>query len=141
MTTSDTVESLGSGIPRILRAYGEDCFKFTDNFIRIILPISVQDGTQSAPSRHPVGTQSISDVENLNKLIVFCTEARSFGEMLAFMGLADRTKFRRKYIHPLLEAGILEQTIPNKPKSQNQKYQLTAKGLGILYSLNNAKKI
>ena len=94
-----------------------------------------------APSRHPVGTQSISDVENLNKLIVFCNEARSFGEMLAFMGLTDRTKFRRKYIHPLLEAGILEQTIPNKPKSQNQKYQLTAKGLGILYSLNNAKKI
>ena len=39
----ELVESLGSGIPRILRAYGEDCFKFTDNFIRIILPISVQD--------------------------------------------------------------------------------------------------
>lgn len=26
----ELVESLGSGIPRILRAYGEDCFKFTD---------------------------------------------------------------------------------------------------------------
>ena len=50
----ELVESLGSGIPRILRAYGEDCFKFTDNFIRITLPISVQDGTQSAPSWHPV---------------------------------------------------------------------------------------
>ena len=48
------IESLGSGIPRILRAYGEDCFKFTDNFIRITLPISVQDGTQSEPGRHPV---------------------------------------------------------------------------------------
>jgi len=53
----ELVESLGSGIPRILRAYGEDCFKFTDNFIRITLPISVQDGTQSAPSWHPVSTQ------------------------------------------------------------------------------------
>jgi predicted HTH transcriptional regulator len=53
----ELVESLGSGIPRILRAYGEDCFKFTDNFIRITLPISVQDGTQSAPSQHPVSTQ------------------------------------------------------------------------------------
>ena len=130
MTTSDTVESLGSGIPRILRAYGEDCFKFTDNFIRITLPISVQDGTQSAPS-----------VENIDKLIVFCTEARSFGEMLAFMGLTDRTKFRRKYIRPLLEAGVIEQTMPEKPNSQNQKYRLTAQGLGILYSRNNAKKI
>ena len=53
-----------------------------------------------APSRHPVGTQSVPNIENLDKLIVFCTEARSFGEMLAFMGLTDRTKFRRKYIHP-----------------------------------------
>ena len=94
-----------------------------------------------APSWHPVGTQSVPNIENLDKLIVFCTEARSFGEMLAFMGLTDRTKFRRKYIHPLLEAGILELTIPEKPNSQNQKYRLTAKGSGILDSLNNTKNI
>ena len=59
--------------------------------------------------------------------------------MLAFIGFADRTKFRRKYIHPLLEAGILEQTIPNKPKSQNQKYQLTAKGIALKDSQTNNK--
>ena len=39
----ELVETLGSGIPRILRAYGEDCFKFTDNFIRITLPISTEE--------------------------------------------------------------------------------------------------
>ena len=147
----ELVESLGSGIPRILRAYGEDCFKFTDNFIRITLPISVQDGTQSAPSRHPVSTQSAPSwhpvstqsapsVENIDKLIVFCSEARSFSEMLAFMNLTDRTKFRRKYIHPLLEAGILELTIPEKPNSQNQKYRLTAKGLALQNSLNSTSR-
>ena len=36
------VESLGSGIPRILQAYGEESFRFSENFIRIILPVSVQ---------------------------------------------------------------------------------------------------
>lgn len=36
----ELVESLGSGIPRILRAYGTDCFRFTENFIRLTLPIS-----------------------------------------------------------------------------------------------------
>jgi ATP-dependent DNA helicase RecG len=51
--------------------------------------------------------------------------------MLAFMGFVDRTKFRRKYIHPLLEAGILEQTIPDNPDSRNQKYRLTAKGVAL----------
>lgn len=56
----ELVESLGSGIPRILQAYGEDCFKFTDNFIRITFPISEQDGTQSAPSRSLMLKTSIS---------------------------------------------------------------------------------
>ena len=92
-----------------------------------------------APSRHPVGTQLVPSVENIDKLIVFCTEARSFGEMLAFMGLTDRTKFRRKYIRPLLEAGIIEQTMPEKPNSRNQKYQLTAKGLELIEHLKRNK--
>ena len=108
-------------------------------FILITFPISVQDVTQLAPSRHPVSTQSIPNAENIDGLINFCTEARSFGEMLAFMGLTDRTKFRRKYIHPLLEAGILEQTMPEKPNSRNQKYQLTTKGLELIEQLKNNK--
>ena len=78
-------------------------------------------------------------MENIDKLIVFCTEARSFGEMLAFMGLTDRTKFRRKYIRPLLEADIIEQTMPEKPNSRNQKYQLTAKGLELVEHLKRNK--
>ena len=92
-----------------------------------------------APSRHPVGTQSIPNAENIDRLIIFCTEARSFGEMLAFMDLTDRTKFRRKYIHPLLNASILEQTMPDKPNSRNQKYQLTAKGLELVEHLKSNK--
>lgn len=92
---------------------------------------------KSAPSRHPVGTQSIPRAENIDELINFCTEARSFGEMLAFMDLTDRTKFRRKYIHPLLNAGILEQTMPDKPNSRNQKYQLTMKGLELIEHLKS----
>ena len=131
----DLVESLGSGIPRILRIYGEDCFKFTDNFIRITLPKSGNIGTQLAPSRHPVGTQSVLEVENIDKLIIFCYNEPQLSDMLEFMGLKDRTKFRRKYIHPLLDTGILELTIPDKPKSQHQKYRLTAKGVEIAEKL------
>ena len=59
----NNVESLGSGIPRILRAYGEDCFKFTDNFIRIIQPITAHEGTKMELSWHPVGTQLIQSVQ------------------------------------------------------------------------------
>lgn len=31
----ELVEHLGSGVPRILESYSKDCFKFTDNFLRM----------------------------------------------------------------------------------------------------------
>ncbi len=34
------VEHLGSGVPRILESYSRDCFKFTDNFVRMSFPSS-----------------------------------------------------------------------------------------------------
>ena len=33
----DIVEQLGSGVPRILKAYGKDVFEITDNYIRVVL--------------------------------------------------------------------------------------------------------
>jgi ATP-dependent DNA helicase RecG len=35
----ELVEQLGSGIPRILQFYGRECFKFSDNFIRMSFPV------------------------------------------------------------------------------------------------------
>lgn len=35
----EMVEQLGSGVPRILQTYGEDCFYFSDNFIRMTFPV------------------------------------------------------------------------------------------------------
>jgi len=34
------VEQLGSGLPRILKVYPKECFKFTANFLRITLPVN-----------------------------------------------------------------------------------------------------
>ena len=36
----DLVEQLGSGVPRILKAYGKQAFQISENFIRVILPFS-----------------------------------------------------------------------------------------------------
>ncbi len=41
---------------------------------------------------------------------------------------SDRTKFRKKYLNPLIGEGLLEMTIPDKPQSSLQRYRLTAKG-------------
>ena len=36
----EMVEHLGSGLPRITEFYGPDCFRFTENFLRITFPAS-----------------------------------------------------------------------------------------------------
>ena len=39
----------------------------------------------------------------------------------------NRSRFRKNFVTPLIKSGLLEQTIPDKPKSSNQKYVATAK--------------
>ena len=60
--------------------------------------------------------------EKFEKLLAFCEEARSLQEMMQCLGLTDRKHFRRHYLKPLLEAGKISMTMPDKPKSSRQKY-------------------
>jgi hypothetical protein len=47
-------------------------------------------------------------------------------------GRTDRTKFRDQVLRPLIEAGLLELTIPDKPTSPHQRYRATAVGQALL---------
>jgi len=51
--------------------------------------------------------------------------------------LKHRDNFTDKYLKPALEAGFIEMTIPEKPRSSNQKYRLTIKGKLILRGLKS----
>ncbi|KAF0218352.1 MAG: putative transcriptional [Geobacteraceae bacterium] len=79
-----------------------------------------QVGTKLALSRH--------QVEILRK----CTEESAITDLMAIAGRTDRTKFRHQVLTPLLEEGLLEMTIPEKPTSSKQRYRLTAKGKAAL---------
>ena len=53
-------------------------------------------------------------------------------ELMAISGRSDRTKFRQQVINPLLVDGLIEMTIPDKPRSSLQKYRLTDKGKALI---------
>jgi len=43
------------------------------------------------------------------------------------LALKDDEHFRTAYLQPALDAGLIEMTIPDKPRSSRQQYRLTAK--------------
>jgi hypothetical protein len=56
----------------------------------------------------------------------------SRGELQQVVGLKDREHFRKTYLEPLLTAGWLEMTIPEKPRSRHQRYRTTESGKAAL---------
>jgi Fic family protein len=43
-------------------------------------------------------------------------------ELMDKVGIKSRSSFKKNYLDPLLESGMIEMTIPNKPMSRNQRY-------------------
>lgn len=74
------------------------------------------------PSRDQVGVQVYNQEELLKLLNALKTEqsAQALAELLS---TSSRT-VKRKYLSPLLAAGIIALTIPDKPQSSKQKYKL-----------------
>jgi hypothetical protein len=58
--------------------------------------------------------------------------ANSREELQAKLKLVDRHNFKKLYLIPALEAGLIERTIPEKPNSRLQRYRLTAKGQSLI---------
>ena len=53
---------------------------------------------------------------------------------MAEIGLKHWKTFQMNYLNPLLEASLLERTIPDKLRSSKQKHRLTQKGKEMLKS-------
>lgn len=112
----DLVEQLGSGIPRILQAYTQDSFHFSENFLRVTLPTA-----ESV-------THTEQDTQQVKELLKVFMGVHSRSELQEMLGLSDRENFRKNYLQPAIEAGLIALNFPDKPTSRNQKYYLTEKG-------------
>lgn len=64
----------------------------------------------------------VSTQDRIDRLLEFCSEARTREEMQTLLGIATREYFRKAILKPLLDSGKLKMTLPDKPNSKNQKY-------------------
>lgn len=139
----EMVEYLGSGIPRILQAYTKQAFRFTENFTRMCFPsaetptvatsgkASGNDSTpQATPQAAPQATPQV------RSLLTVLTKPLSISEILELLGKSDRRNVRIHYVQAAIKLGLVEPTLPDKPKSPLQKYQLTPAGIALQQQLN-----
>jgi schlafen-like transcriptional regulator len=66
---------------------------------------------------------SVREEKNLVLLLACLVEPQSASTLSQRLGLTDRT-LRNRYLSKLLQAAVIEGTIPEKPTSRNQRYKL-----------------
>ncbi len=83
--------------------------------------------------REQVVSKSVSkSMSKSIRIIDFLTQERRRDEILQYLGISNHSRNYDTYVVPLINHNIIEMTVPNKPKSQHQKYRLTAKGKKLL---------
>jgi ATP-dependent DNA helicase RecG len=90
-----------------------------------------QVGTKLGPSWDQVGTKSDLSSDQVQVLVI-AQPHRSVSELMTACGRTNRTKFRNQVLDPLLEMGLIEMTIPDKPRSPKQQYRTTQAGRNVL---------
>ena len=123
------IEQWGSGIPRIFREAEElglpelqimeigMRLRFT---VTLAERITVQEATEQV-------TEQVRRILNCLK-----NEPLGARDVMQSLGLRHRPTFLYDYLQPAMDAGLVEMTQPESPKSPTQKYRLTAKGKAAL---------
>ena len=159
---SSFLESWGSGVSRMVdacRVQGvpEPEYEVNGGFVTIVFrrpddsemdqkdTRNVPEGTKQSLSSHQVeglsrdqvGTRLGLSWDQVEKLLACTIQAVSAADIRMVMNMTNATKFKRKYINPLLEMGVLQMTQPDAPKSPTQKYYLTELGRKLLGGSEN----
>lgn len=96
-------------------------------FVELMLEIirdTLKDTTVVGRSTDQGSDQVTDQDDTINRLLsVLGEEELPAAELMKRLGLSHRPTFRKNYLTPALEKGLIERTIPDKPNSKNQKYR------------------
>jgi ATP-dependent DNA helicase RecG len=131
----DIVEYLGSGMPRILKAYPKESFIFTANFIRTVFPISREalELERESMMQAELGLESGLESETAKNVVrVLAKQPLQRAEIARALGHDQVSGAVNRAVKELLVKQLIEYTVPDKPNSRLQKYRLTAMGTALL---------
>lgn len=123
------IEKAGTGIRHIrenVRAQGcaEPEFESGSFFTATFRPNPDVRARADEQPRTPAADQVTREVRLLRAISGEMTRL----QIQQALGLTHSGHFRAMYLRPALEAGLIEMTVPDKPRSKNQRYRLTTAG-------------
>jgi ATP-dependent DNA helicase RecG len=134
-------EGRGTGIPKIIRACQENGSSLpvihTDHersFFMMEFPIHQYFRNMDVHVTNHVADHVTDHVtDHVRKLVMIIGNRElSSHEIMQEMGLIHRPSFRALYLSPAIKGELVVMTIPDKPKSINQKYKLSPLGTKLL---------
>lgn len=124
MEAMKETENRYSGIPRIRHAMEEMGLpepEFADQ--RGTFKVCLRSSNQMAEKNEEENAGKKKDrIKDPKKLLQFCMEPKNRQEIIEHIGVKSGQYALRKYLDPLVEQGMIRMTIPNKPKSADQRY-------------------
>ena len=80
---------------------------------------------------------STTEVSNeMKRLVLVMNDELKRSDIQKKLQLRNGEYFRKNYLIPSIENGIVEMTIPEKPQSSKQRYRLTEKGKALKKELD-----
>jgi len=139
------IEKAGTGIRRMRdgareMGYPEPEFIAGNFFTALFRPIfeDADQGTPQVPRKYPASTPQDPDMyptctPEIKAILSFAAlKEKTREELQVATGINDREHFRKHYLQPLVSAGLLERTVPDKPRSPKQRYVTTAAGRAMI---------
>ena len=151
----DLTEGRSTGIPKILRAMQANGspppeFETDDDRTYYLVRLHARVATvqvtvqadESSNLRYEKELERIAQklgdvtgqvtVQVAAQVVLYCREPRKAREIMSHLGLKHWQTFLRNYLTPMLQTGLIEMTVPDKPTSPRQQYRLSDAGRAIV---------
>lgn len=133
----DLTEGRSTGIPKILEAMANNgsetpSFETDPDRTSFLVRLPVRPAPEDRGPNQDTG-QDTGQVEPWMKHVLkACEVPLKSAEIQELVQVKHRETFQRNYLDCLLEAGLIELTVHDKPNSRLQKYRITEKGKRLL---------